>query len=109
MFGQCVGLGDAFDLTVAATPRFRDGFIELSGVKVTSDKSGYYIRRVCSILGASLERDFRYPVANEFQKAMEDPSILPLYPRQMRNFSVPAIRVGPDALVLVVDFELTVK
>ena len=65
MFGQCVGLGDAFDLTIAATP--------------------------------------------QFQNALEDAAILPLYPRSLHNFRVPEIRVTADALVLVLDFELTVK
>ena len=110
MFGQCVGLGDAFELTIAATPQFRDAYIALGGITVTSDKkSGYYIRRVCSVLASSLGRDFRYPISAEFQKALEDAAILPLYPRQLHNFRVPEIRVTADALVLVLDFELTVK
>jgi len=110
MFGQCVGLGDAFELTIAATPRFRDAYIALGGVTVTSDnKSGYYIRRVCPVLASSLGRDFRYPISAEFQKALEDAAILPLFPRQLRNFRVPEIRVEADALVLVLDFELTIK
>jgi hypothetical protein len=110
MFGQCVGLGDAFDLTIAATPQFRDGYIALAGVTVSSDKkSGYYIRRVCPVLASSLGRDFRYPISAEFQNALEDAAILPLYPRSLHNFRVPEIRVTADALVLVLDFELTVK
>jgi hypothetical protein len=110
MFGQCVGLGDAFDAIITATPQFRDGNIALGNVAVTSDKkTGYYIRRVCTAMSSSLGHDFRYPVSSEFQKALEDPGILPAYPRQLRNFKVPEIRVTPDALVLVLDFELTVK
>jgi len=110
MFGQCVGLGDAFDLTIVASPQFRDGYIALTGVTVSSDKkSGYYIRRVCPVLAFSLGRDFRYPISTEFQNALEDAAILPLYPRSLHNFTVPDIRVTADALVLVLDFELTVK
>lgn len=110
VFGKCVGLGDAFDVTIVATPEFRDGHIALGAVAVTSDqKTGYYARRVCAALGGSLGRDFRYPIAAEFQKAMEDPTLLPLYPRELRNFRVPAIRVTGDALLLVVDFDLNVK
>jgi hypothetical protein len=33
----------------------------------------------------------------------------PDYRRELRKFRVPEIRVTDDALVLVVDFELTVK
>jgi hypothetical protein len=110
VLGKCVGVGDAFDLTIAATPQFRDGYIALGGVTVTSDdKSGYYIRRVCPILAASLGRDFRYPISAEFQKALEDAAILPVYPRTLSNFRISEIRVTGDALVLALDFELTVK
>lgn len=110
VFGQCVGMGDAFDVSITAAPEFRAGYIALGGVGVTSeDKSGYYVRRVCNALAASLGRDFRYPISAEFQRAMEDPAVLPLYPREFRNFRVPSIRVTGDSLVLVVDFDLTVK
>jgi len=110
VFGQCVGLGDAFDLTITGTPEFRGGYIALAGVAVTTDKkSGYYVRRVCTALAASLEHDFRYPVSTEFQKVLEDPAVLPLYPREFRNFRVPALRVTEDSLVLVVDFDLMIK
>jgi hypothetical protein len=108
--GVCVGLGDAFDVVLAATPEFHDGNVELTKVAATSDgKTGYYIRRVCTALSASLGKEFRYPLSSQFQKALEDPSIQRTYPRQLKNFKVPEIRVTDEALVLVVDFELTVK
>jgi len=108
--GICVGLGDAFDVALAATPEFHDGNLELTKVSATSDgKTGYYIRRVCTALSGSLGKQFRYPLSSQFQRALEDPSIQRTYPRQLRNFTVPSIRVTDDALVLVVDFELTVK
>jgi hypothetical protein len=108
--GQCVGLGDAFDLFILATPQYRDGNLLLGNVTVSSEgKTGYYIRRVCAAMGSSLARDFRYPIAPEFQKALEDPVIQPSYPRQLRKFQISEIRVSPDELVLVIDFELTVK
>jgi hypothetical protein len=108
--GQCVGLGDAFELTIAATPQYRGGNIALADVVVSSDgKTGYYIRRVCAAMSASLGREFKYPVAEEARKALEDPGGKPQYKRELRNFTVPEIRVAPDALVLVLDFQLTVK
>lgn len=73
-------------------------------------KSGYYIRRVCLVvLASSLRQDFRYPISAEFQKTLEGTAVLPLYPRQLRNFRVLEIRVTADALILSVDFALTVK
>jgi hypothetical protein len=104
MLGQCVGLGDAFDVVIAAVPQYRDGYLRLAEVKVASDhKTGYYIRRVCTALEASLVRDFRYQLELEARKTLEAPD------REFRKFNVPEIRVTNDALVLVVDFELTVK
>lgn len=108
--GMCVGLGDAFNAVISATPEFHDGNIVLTKVTAASDgKTGIYIRRVCVALSSSLGRDFRYPISTQFQKALEDPTIQPAYPRQLRNFQVPAIRVSDDALILVLDFEITVK
>src|SRR5579862_9869364 len=104
-FGVCVGLGDAFDAVITAMPAFRDNNIVLTNVAAASDgRTGLYIRRVCAAMSASLTRDFRYPISTEFQKALEDASILPAYPRQLRNFNVPEIRVADDELIFVVDF-----
>jgi hypothetical protein len=110
LFGQCVGLGDAFDFTMVATPYYRDGNIALRDVVVTSDnKTGYYIRRVCAAMSASLARDFRYSIAGETQKSLEDPGNRPQYKRELRNFSVSEVRVAKDAVVVVLDFQLTIK
>jgi hypothetical protein len=110
VFGQCVGLGDAFYVVILARPHYQGGNIGLADVTASSDgKTGYYIHRVCEALQASLARDFRYPLAAVAQKALEDSSGQPGYHRELRNFAVPDIRVSADALVLVLDFELTVK
>ena len=58
LLGQCVGLGDAFDLTITAAPQYRDGNIGLREVRVAGDsRTGFYIRRVCNVMAASLEHD----------------------------------------------------
>ena len=57
----------------------------------------------------TLGHDFRYPIAHEFQRTLEDPAIQPSYPRSLREFRVSEVRVGAEELVLVVEFELTVK
>ena len=108
--GQCVGLGDAFDVVITALPVYKNGAIGLQEVKVTSEgKSGYYIRRVCEAMQASLAKDFKYALETEAQKMLEAPAAQPGYKREVRKFTVPDIRVTNDALVLQVDFELTVK
>jgi hypothetical protein len=110
MFGQCVGLGDAFTAGITAVPQYKDGYIGLTNVTSASeDHTGYYVRRVCAALSSSLARDFRYPIGAAAKSALEDPGAQPNYPRELRNFRVTEIRVTDDALVLVVDFELTVK
>jgi hypothetical protein len=108
--GQCVGLGDAFDVVVTAIPVYRDGALGLQQVKVTSEgKTGYYIRKVCEAMQASLTRDFKYPLEEQAKRMLEDPAAQPDYKREVRKLTVPDIRVTNDALVLQVDFELTVK
>jgi hypothetical protein len=110
VIGQCVGLGDAFTVVVIATPQYRNGNIVLQNVAATSEsKTGIYIRRVCTVLGASLERDFKYPLASEAKRILEDPAAQPGYKRELRDFQVPAIRVSADALVIQADFTLVVK
>lgn len=110
LFGQCVGLGDAFDVVILARPVYKSGNLGLSEVAASSDgKTGYYIRRVCEALQTSLARDFHYPLASVAQQALEDPAAQNGYHRELRNFTVPEVRVSADALVLVLDFQLTVK
>jgi hypothetical protein len=110
LFGGCVGLGDAFDLTITATPQMHDSNLVLREVTVASDhKDGFYIRRVCAAMASSLQRDFKYSVVNEVRKILEDPGDRPQYKRELRSFSIPEVRVSTDALVLVLDFQLAVK
>jgi len=110
VIGQCVGLGDAFFVVITATPQYRNGNIVLTDIVAASDgKTGIYIRKVCSVLGASLERDFKYPLAAEAKRILEDTSGQPGYKRELRDFQVPAIRVADDALVIQTDFSLVVK
>jgi len=110
MFGPCVGLGDAFDMAINARPVYKDGNIGLAEVTVASDgRTGFYIRRVCAAMAASLARDFRYPVAGEVKKTLEDPATQPGYRRELRSFRVTDIQVSGEGLVLALDFELTVK
>jgi len=109
VFGRCVGLGDAFEVNITATPQYRDGFIGLKDVAASGNgRDGFYIRRVCASLKRSLERDFRYPAAEEARRVVEESS-RPAYRRDLGRFNVTAIRVAPDALVLTLDFALSVR
>lgn len=110
VIGQCVGLGDAFDAVITAVPVYRNGSIGLQEVKVVSaGKTGYYIRKVCEAMQSSLAHDFKYPLERDAQALLESPGPTPQYKKEVRKFNVPEIRVTNDALVLAVDFELTIK
>lgn len=110
VFGRCVGLGDAFDVIVTAVPHFKDGAIGFREVYARPESGGgFYARSVCGVLSSSLERDFKYPLAAEAKRALEDPGMQPGYRRDLRRFGVPEIRVTDQAVVLRVDFELWVK
>jgi hypothetical protein len=110
VIGQCVGLGDAFDVVISAVPQYKGGNIGLQEVKVTSaGKSGFYIHKVCEAMQASLARDFHYPLDADAHRILEDSGVQPGYHRELKNFKVPDIRVTGEALVLSLDFELTVK
>ncbi len=105
VFGQCVGLGDAFPVVITARPIYGDGQLRLRDVVAASDgRTGIYIRRVCAALSNSLARDFRYPLEAEARKLLEDGG-----KREVHRFDAPEVRVGQDALVLVLDFDLWVK
>jgi hypothetical protein len=110
MLGQCVGLGDAFNVVIDARPQYKGGAIRLTDVVASSDgKTGFYIRRVCTALQVSLARDFAYPLENTARDLLENAGAQPGYKREMRKFNVPEIRIAQDAIVLVLDFELLVK
>jgi len=110
MFGKCVGLGDAFDVIITALPQYKDGNIGLNDVKAVPDgHTGYYIRRVCEALTTSLLHSFKYPVATAAKSLLEDPGAQKSYPRELGDFRVTDIRVTNEALVLAIDFALTVK
>jgi hypothetical protein len=108
--GLCVGLGDAFDVVILALPIYKGGAVMLQDVKVSSEgKTGIYIRRVCSAMEGALAREFRYALERETQVMLENPSVQPNYKREVRKFDVREIQVTNDALVLQLEFELTVK
>jgi hypothetical protein len=109
--GRCVGLGDSFDVQIAATPYYHDNVIGFKDVRVESiNKDGVYIRLVRLALADSLTNEFQYRVADDAKQILEakrEP-LLPIT-QELRNFTVREIRVTGDALVLNLDFTLLVK
>ena len=110
VFGRCIGLGDSLDVRIAATPYFKDGYIGLKQTKASPESTaGFYARQVCVALAASLNREFRYPLASELKRSLEDAATLPEYPRTLRRFNVTRIALSDSAVVLTLDFALAVK
>ena len=110
IFGRCVGLGDSFDIQIASRPYYHDGVIALKDVRVESiNKDGVYIRMVRAALAYSLGNEFHYRVMDDAKRMLEAPrDPLPIS-QELRSFKVSEIRVTSDALVLTLDFTLTVK
>ena len=115
VLGRCIGLGDSFDVYITASPYYHNQSIGLKDVKVESrtphgePRTGYYIRRVCAALGDSLRKQFDYPVAGQAKKLLEQTAPQAVYRQELLDFKVPQIQVGPDALVVTIDFRLAVK
>jgi hypothetical protein len=110
LFGKCVGLGDSFDVQIAATPYFHDNVIGFKDVRVESiNKDGVYIRLVRQALTYSLTNEVQYRVVDDAKKILEAPRDPQFLSQELRSFTVREIRVTPDALVLNLDFILTVK
>ncbi len=110
MFGRCVGLGDAFNLTVVGLPYYDRGRIAFKDIEVTTDRDGFYIRRVRQALIQSLSKQFDYKIQDDARKLLEQQSEPnPMYKRQMAKFDVTRIDASDRALILTVDFILAVQ
>ena len=110
LLGRCVGLGDSFDVTILATPYYRDGSIAFKDVSIDSNgRDGVYIRGVKKALAKSFTDSFRYPLQQEARRLLEEKRADGLYRQEVNRFEVTAVGITPEALVLVVDFRLAVK
>jgi hypothetical protein len=109
VFGRCMGMGDSFDLTILASPVARKGVIAMDDVHVTTAKDSYYIRHVRSALTESFGKDFKIDIRDQAKKLLEQPAGNSTYKQELSDFDLSAVRVTPEALVLVVEFKLVVK
>jgi hypothetical protein len=109
VLGSCVGLGDSFEFTLTAAPVPKNGAIAFENVRVTAVKDNYYIRRVRAALEQSFSKDVKVEVQGQAKKLLESTDLTSVYKREMAAFSLNAVRVLPEALVLEVEFKLVVK
>ena len=110
MFGRCVGVGDAFNLTVIGLPYYDKGRISFKDINVETDRDGFYIRRVRQALAQSLSKQFDYKIQDDAKKLLEQqPEPNALFQRKMVKFDVSQIQASDKALILTVDFILAVQ
>jgi hypothetical protein len=109
VFGRCIGLGDAFDLTMTGTPAFDRGALTIKSVGVEVSEDTFYTRRVKKALAASMDGQLRYDVSTAAKKMLTVPPGSGPYTTEVKDFHVPAVRVDADAVVLEIQFVLNVK
>ena len=109
LFSRCIGMGDSFALTITALPVPRKGAIAFQDTQVSTPKDSYYIRRVRSAMMRSFDQDFKIEIRDQARRLLEQPASDAVYQQELKDLDLTAIRVTPDALVLVVDFKLVVK
>ena len=109
LMGRCVGTGDAFDLTVTGVPYFSSGNVAFKDVAIETDRDGFYIRRVRAVLRDTLAKEFKYSIAADAKRLMEQQDPGQPYLRKLMKFDVSSIQVANDSLVLAVDFVLAVQ
>jgi len=109
LFSRCVGMGDSFNLTISAVPIPRKGAIAFQDTQISTPKDSYYIRRVRSAMMRTFDRDFKIEIRDQARRLLEQPASGAVYQQELKDLDLNAIRVTPDALVLVVDFKLVVR
>jgi hypothetical protein len=109
LFGQCVGLGDAFELAITAAPYIEAGRLGFRNVRVQPAKTGFYARRVSTALQQSLERELRFDLNAEARRLLDKPKSANGYGQELAAFQVREVRVSADAIILKLDFTLAVR
>jgi len=109
LFSRCVGMGDSFSVNISAVPVPRKGAIAFQDTQVSTAKDSYYIRRVRTAMMKTFDQDFKIEIRDQARRLLEQPGANSIYQQELKDLDLNAIRVTPDALVLVVDFKLVVK
>jgi hypothetical protein len=109
LFSRCVGMGDSFNVTITAVQVPRKGAIAFQDTQVSTAKDSYYIRRVRAAMMRTFNQDFKIEIRDQARRLLEQPTTGAVYRQELKDLDLNAIRVTPDALVLVVDFKLVVK
>ncbi len=109
MFGKCVGVGDAFELTVTAKPIAKNGTVDFAEFVVSTPRDSFYIRRVGSALVETLNKNFKLDIMEQARKLIEVPHDMGKFQQEIKELRLGGVRVAQDSLVLAVDFKVIVK
>jgi len=109
LFNRCMGMGDSFTVNISAVPVPRKGAIAFQDTQVSTAKDSYYIRRVRTAMMRTFDQDFKIEIRDQARRLLEQPTASSIYQQELKDLDLNAIRVTPEALVLVVDFKLIVK
>jgi hypothetical protein len=109
-FGQCVGFGNTFGLTILSTPYYKDGSLRFRDVSASCEAYGIYARAACLSIARSLEVDFRHDLRTAAERLLEGSCAgKPPYRTTLEAFNVTAIRVTNDGVILSLELGLALK
>jgi hypothetical protein len=109
MFGKCVGVGDAFEMTILALPVAQKGEVAFEQITVSTPRDSFYIRRVRTTLVQTLNKELKLDIMQQTRKLIETPQQVGKFQQEIRDLRLNNVRVTPDALVLAVEFRVVVK
>jgi len=110
VFGQCVGLGDSFDVVIRMTPYAEKSLLRIREVEATSGgKRGVYARAVCRQLAATIPRVLTYDFAPDFKRDLEAEQPGVPFEKKVDDLIVQSISVSKEALVLQLGLKLTIR
>jgi hypothetical protein len=110
VLGQCVGLGDSFEVLIRMAPYADKSTLRLRDVEAASDgKRGLYARAVCRQLAETIPRVLAYDFGPDFKRALEaDPPEAP-FRKSVEELKVQGLRVSKEGLVLQLGLKVTLR
>ncbi len=103
--GRCVGPGDTLRLDIQGVPVYADGVLRLDGLHVEAPESAYF-KLVSGLVSRWLQERLRYPLRAAVEETLRGLSSLGAVRLQLGDLRVGSVVVGPDGLLLDVDFDV---
>jgi hypothetical protein len=104
--GRCVGPGDTLRLEIHGVPVYADGVLSLDQLRIEAPESAYF-KLVSGPVSRWLQERLRYPLRAAVEETLAGLSSLGAVRLQLGDLRVGSVVVGPDGLLLDVDFDVT--